>query len=523
VSIKDFEEQVRAEKLSQTLENIVLTLAEGEDDENACMEAFDKWANSGGRSNDELEVGNAWLDRAARIRETVLKAGVAVERNNERQSHLDSTSGQMAKVTENTAPETRVEKTIDLVDDVCNNRKDKRTTKKKKKKSKKARDSSSSTEESSDSSSDESTDDDRRKKRKNPNLREPLIFIDEGDIAKGMCLDRAGRKLQRKQQKIFFTSKRKNFQTTYQLEIKLPIGMSYGGALLILTQGRYPLQCFNTQEDFDPSGRKYSSVKDAVQKFAIPFDNLSDWAVAVVAFRETLVKMNKFEEEGLIKYEMNAMNKFREISNAHQTVLNGKAVAFQKFLIFETEVRNRVEDNDIYEWGDAEVWQEVATKYPNVREIATNSPFQPSEAWKLEDGTMVPVDSPRGRLLGTVAQFQIPLLTRAPLNLDDGFRQSTPRGQVNSGRGRGSGGSGRGSYQNRHDGNHERPVRNKLPCERYNLGTCNLTAEQCRFGHFCAQFRNDIGKGCGRTVQHAYVATHKGGAKENAKDAQVKE
>jgi len=318
--------------------------------------------------------------------------------------------------------------------------------------------------------------------------------------------------------------------------MKLPSGMSFGGALIILTQGRYPLQCFRTQENFEPSGRKYSKVIDQVQKYAMAFDNLSDWCLAQAAFRQTLVGMNPFEEDGLVRYENHALDKYNEILTAHQTITNGKNLAFQKFVIFETEVRKRVEDNDDFEWGDKEVWEEVARKkFPNVRDIATSTPFRPSEAWLQDDGSSVAVDSGKGRSIGTVNQFfangGFGYIFRDNQfdSVDHGRFSANNRGGLMSNRGTRS--FPRGSYRGKSVGfNHYQSGTagnsagghafgnpgTKPPCEYYNKGHCTKTAEQCRFGHYCAQFRTSVGDGCGSRNAHSYSSHTNTNAQESA-------
>jgi len=503
--LQEFEERVRAAGMEQAITKIITAYVSGEVGEDLSAEAFDTWANKRNRPKDQVEVASDWWERSYAMRATVLE-GVSKKSNapavqekaveTPDEGHDVSEEHREEAVKPAKVPQKSVKE---------------RSSRKKMKKVKDS-DDDSINEESDNNSEEDSSEDDKRTRKKNPNERSPIIFLTEEDVRRGMALDRAGRKLQRKRQKIFFTAKTNRFQTTYQLEKRLPDGMSYGGALLILTQGRFPLQCFKTETNFDPSGRKYSQVKDHILKYATPFESLSDWTMAQDAFAETLIGMNKFEEEGLFKYERHAMRKFKEIVNAHQTVPNGKGVAFQKFLIFETEVRNMIEDNDMYEWGDLKVWQDVAAKkYPNVRDIATSTPFRPTEAWHLEDGSVIAADSARGRSIGSVTQssgvshgFQ-----------NQGMTQETRGPSVRGGAGMKRGMRGgfrseaRGRYQSAytHEGQGQQESADRAPCERFNKGICVIPAERCRFAHYCAEYRNYVGKGCGPKANHPY-ATH---------------
>lgn len=333
-----------------------------------------------------------------------------------------------------------------------------------------------------------------------------MIFIKPKLVKEGMKLNREGRKLQRKRQKLYFTGKTSRFQSTYQMEIRLPFGISYSAALIILTQGGYPLQAYKTQVDFEPSSRKYSQVKDSISKFAMPFDNFSDWCMAQAAFSKTLVSMNKFEEKGLTEYARIAMDKFTEISTTHQSLMNGRAIAFQKFLIFESEVRKRIEDNDQYEWGDEEVWIDIAKKFPNAREIATNAPFRPTEAWILEDGTQVSIETSKGKVIGTPQQFSFQQ-RRDTDSQSSNFPRAGPaikRGTSSRGSMRGGGrGLSFGGVTHSHESN-TGAISEKMPCERFNRGNCSINAADCRFAHYCAQWRNEVGKGCGPKAHHGF-------------------
>jgi len=348
--IEEFEMLLKEAGMDSIITRIICAYATCDVGEELSAEAYDAWANKRSRSQEQKDMADAWWQKARAMRATVIDAPfknkVINKDDEDKTGSVVSINDEVCEVKMTVAPP-GVPRVVRL------------TQPKKKSKKSEKREESSEDDESEEDSDEKSSEDERRPRKKNPNAQKPIIFLDDIDVLQGMSLDRAGRRLQRKQQKIYFTGKPDRFQTTYQLDKKLPDGMSYGGALVILTQGRYPLQCFKTETNYDPSGRKYSQVKDFILKSATPFDNLSDWSLAQGAFRETLVGMNKFEEEGLFRYERYAYNKFKEISNAHQTVTNGKGLAFQKFLIFETEVRNRIEDNDIYEWGDAEVWLEV--------------------------------------------------------------------------------------------------------------------------------------------------------------------
>jgi hypothetical protein len=186
------------------------------------------------------------------------------------------------------------------------------------------------------------------------------------------------------------------------------------------------------------------------------------------------------------------MKKYTDINEAHKRLPNAKALAFQ------TEVRNRIENNDRFEWGDELVWIEVAKKWSSVRGIATVTPFRPSDSWLMEDGTTVSADTAKGKMLGTVNQCTIVVPPPVTGELDD------PEKKLASGRGRGR---GRGGYRGvtGRDGQNGQGGRGmKAPCERFNMGRCQYSAEACRSGHYCAQYRNDVGRGCGPAFQHPF-------------------
>jgi len=526
VSETNFEAELLAVKLDKRVGDMFLRLSDGRLDEVEAGEIFDSWTRQNNSTEAEINTLNAWWDRAIHMRKAVIDAE---ERGRDAGGRIEP-AVEIGRTKEFMEDQDRVEQYDKRIDDLesqlerknqaanadqCAERDDhgkrKDENKRSKKPIKKSRRYSPS------SSDDSDTDDGRRSGSEsndsNPNTRKPIIFLSDRDDDRGLAMNRRERRLQRKQQKIYFTGKTARFQTTYQLEIKLPIGMSFGGALIILTQGRYPLQCFRTQENFDPSGRKYSKVKDLVQKYAIAFDNLSDWCLAQAAFKATLVAMNRFEEEGLVRYDNHALAKYTEIVNAHQTVPNGKELAFQKFVIFETEVRNRIEDNDDYEWNDKEVWEEVARrKFPNVRDIATSTPFRPTEGSIQQDGSVLPVTSVKGKFLGAMNQFG--QISAPIINGDQSQKPGEANRYVSNSRGgRGMRGYQRGSYRGKwpsyntynHSAHQESNMPGvKQPCEHFNRGRCIKSADDCRFGHYCAQYRNNVGDGCGPRNAHSY-------------------
>jgi len=556
VTESNFETDLAVFDAPQNVKKALLDLSLGRMNLENAKEAVQDWVDAPETTDVQINTLDAWWDLATDRRKAVLNAEEQETRNSDdenqtRRSDINSDDNGNDRVNKerNDGNDTRSPQRNRDSDDEMNNhhrdermsrttrrdvsidrnddRHSKRRTERKKsrkddKRTRKSRDSSpcdrndSESASSSESDSDDSDD--------NPNTRIPIIFRSTRDIRKGNALNRSGRRLQRKQQKIYFTAKTSRFQTTYQLGIKLPPGMSFSGALLILTQGRFPLQCFRTQEDLDPSGRKYSKVVDQVKKYATAFDNLSDWCLAQATFPETLVEMNPFEETGLVRYGNHALAKYNEILNAHQMVANGKNLSFQKFLIFETEVRKRVEDNDDYEWGDKEVWEEVARKkFPNVRDIATSTPFRPTEAWIQEDGSSIAIDSARGKWIGTVHQFT----SHSGYNFSvrdvqsDGFDQGRyggfPRGGMMNNRGAKQnvrGGykartTGSITYQNTSTSTSANNPGSKAPCEYFNKGHCTKTSDQCKFGHYCAQYRTNVGDGCGPRNAHSY-STHGG-------------
>jgi len=231
-----------------------------------------------------------------------------------------------------------------------------------------------------------------------------------------------------------------------------------------------PLQCFNTQNQFEPDGLKIASISSTIREEATPFANSGEWMTAVQAFRKVLAIYAPFELSGLLKYEEQAMEKLKEIELNHHGFSNFKEIAFKKFLIFDAEVRRKILSNHTYEWGNPEVWTIIAKRYPSGKDIPMTDMFRPTKLWVLDDGTRVGVDTEYGRKIGLPGQS----VTERPVRAPGPSQQRAP------------------------------PQKARGACDVFNdTGTCNAT--NCPYGHYCSQYRTFQGEGCGPNSRHAFI------------------